>query len=438
MRSRTWLGLILVPIVLLIVAIVGLRLYMSVWRKALHANQQNISSVTRAAPSLELSEAVDRTRRIIRADLAAQNLPGVSVAVGMGGEIVWAEGFGWADIETRVPVTPNTRFGIGTASTVLTSAAVGMLVEKGRLGLDNEIQTYVPQFAKRQWPVTLRQVMANVGGLDTDGEDDPLLRQRCERPVEAVQNFAKSALLFEPGTQYRHSKYGWILVSAAIEAAADQRFLTFMDERIFRPLGMDNTGAESATEENPDRVGEEEEDPPFFTFIQQLILQPLGVGNAKPVRTADSATVYFPGFGYDPLVRCGLHVMRPRNLSCYSGSMAFFSTPSDLVRFGLAVNGGTLLRPATVQMLQTSQKLTSGQETGYGLGWELSTVQLGGKPTQVAGYNGGGRFLGGKVVSLMLFREAGIVVAVMSNIAYADAPALALKVAEAFAQPALR
>ena len=139
-------SLILVPIVLLVVAIVGMRLYMSVSRQVLHANQQFIPSVKHGAPSPQWSEAVDRTRRIIRADLAAQNLPGVSVAVGIGGKIVWAEGFGWADIETRVPVTPNTRFRIGTASTVLTSAAAGMLLEKGRLALDDDIQTSVPPY----------------------------------------------------------------------------------------------------------------------------------------------------------------------------------------------------------------------------------------------------------------------------------------------------
>jgi CubicO group peptidase (beta-lactamase class C family) len=166
---------------------------------------------------------------------------------------VWAEGFGWAEIETRVPVTPDTRFRIGTASTLLTSAAVGVLLERGRLALDDEIQTRVPQFPKKQWPVTLRQLMAHVGGVGTDsGDEGPLYRQRCERPIEALQHFALGALLFKPGTQFQHSKYGWILMSAAVEAAADRPFLTFMGEQIFRPLGMENTGAESATEENPD------------------------------------------------------------------------------------------------------------------------------------------------------------------------------------------
>jgi hypothetical protein len=68
---------------------------------------------------------VEQARQIARADLVEQNLPGLSVAVGAGGEIVWAEGFSYADLEERVPVRPNTRFRIGTASTALTSAAVG-------------------------------------------------------------------------------------------------------------------------------------------------------------------------------------------------------------------------------------------------------------------------------------------------------------------------
>jgi CubicO group peptidase (beta-lactamase class C family) len=128
--------------------------------------------------------------------------------------------------------------------------------------------------------------------------------------------------------------------------------------------------------------------------------------------------------------------MPVRNLSCYAGSMAFFSTPSDLVRFGLAVHGGKLLQPATVRLLQTSQHLTSGQKTDSGLGWDLRTVKLAGEAMQAAGYDG--ELQGQRVGSLMIFPDAGIVVAVMSNISRADTPALALKVAEAFAQPARR
>ena len=167
-----------------------------------------------------------------------------------------------------------------------------------------------------------------------------------------------------------------------------------------------------------------------------MILKPLGISGTKARSATEPATAYLPGWGPYPQVRYGLHVMAPRNLSCYAGSMAFFSTPSDLVRFGLAINGGTLLQPATVRLLQTSQQLTSGQKTDYGLGWDLHTVTLAGEPTQAAGQDGD--LQGQRVGSLMMFREAGIVVAVMSNISHADTPALALRVAEAFAQPARR
>ena len=434
---RSWLRWILAPIGALAAAIAGTWLVVSVTGQALHPNPQAIPSVTRTDPSPRWSEAVDRARRILRAGAAEQNLPGLSVAVGAGGGVVWAEGFGWSDIEARLPVTPDTRFRIGTASTVLTSAAAGVLLEKGRLTLDNEIQAYVPQFPKKQWPVTLRQLMAHVGGVATDGGDDgPLFRERCERPVEALPHFAQSALLFEPGTQYRQSKYGWILVSAAVEAAADQRFLTFLRAQIFEPLGMENTGAESATEENPEHVGEPEEDAPFLTFFRRVIWEPLGIADTRTKPATEPATIYIPGFGIDSLVHQGLGVMRLRNVSCYAGSMAFFSTPSDLVRFGTAMNSGKLLKPATVELLQTSQRLASGEETGYGLGWDLATVTLAGEPAQAVGHDG--ELMGGRVISLMIFREAGIVVAVMSNSSYADTPALALKVAEAFAQPPRR
>jgi CubicO group peptidase (beta-lactamase class C family) len=318
------------------------------------------------------------------------------VAVGAGGDIVWAEGFGWADLENRVPLAPETRFRIGTASKALTSAAVGVLLEKGRLKLDDEIQTYVPEFPKKQWPVTLRQLMGHLAGVRTDGGDEgPLFSQRCERPVEGLQFFADRSLLFEPGTQYRYSSYGWIVVSAAVEAAAGEPFLTFMRKQIFEPLAMDDTRAASATDS-----------------------------------IADRATPYFPRFAADP--RYGLHQMREIDYSCYAGSSAFLSTPSDLVRFAMAINSGKQLQPATVQLLQTSQRLASGQETGYGLGWDLETVALAGEQTRVIGHHG--ESLGGMVASLMTFAEHGIVVSVTSNISYADTFAVALKTAQAFAE----
>jgi hypothetical protein len=195
---------------------------------------------------------------------------------------------------------------------------------------------------------------------------------------------------------------------------------------------MTGTGAESAKEENPDGVGEPGEDAPPLTLVRNLILEPLGI--LEPRRSpADRSMSYAPGMGPDPIFRHGVHTMRLGNLSCYAGSMAFLSTPSDLVRFGLALERGTLLQPSTVQLLHTRQRLPSGQEAGYGLGWQVETATVAGKPTHAVGHDG--ELRGRRVMSFMMFRELGIVVAVAANVSNADTSAIALEVAEAFAAP---
>jgi|CXWL01.1.fsa_nt_gi CubicO group peptidase (beta-lactamase class C family) len=365
------------------------------WAVPLYPQADRVPSVSGSGVPPRWSAAVDRARSLARTQISEQNLPGLSVAVGISGDIVWAEGFGWSDIKAQVPVTPTTRFRIGTASTVLTAAAVGVLLEQGRLTLDDEIQTYVPAFPKGQSPATLRQAMGPVAGADADDSDSPLFRQRCEQPADAL-----------PSLPTNEPLSGWILASATIEGAAGRPFLTFMRDRIFQPFGMTSTGAESTTEENPEAIGEPAEDPPPFTLIRRLLFEPIGLGKEIPRTAMDIATVYVPRDGADP--RRGRHKMRLGNLSCYAGAMAFFSTPSDLVRFGLAINSGTLLQPTTVQKLRALEHLTSGQSLD-------------------------GRLADGTVASLVEVRERGIIVAVMSNISHTDTSTIARSVAEAFA-----
>lgn len=394
-RAETWLTVIVLGVGLLFTAIGGIWVFMSATATPLHPHPQEVPSVAGAAAAPQWAAAVEQGRQIARAGLSERNLPGLSVAVGVGGDIVWAEGFGWADLEKREPIEPGTRFRIGNASIALTSAAVGLLLEEGRLGLDDTIQRHVPEFPEKPWPVTLRQVMGHMAGVRSDGGDEgPLFSARCERPVEALPHFADRPLRFEPGTEYRFSNYGWILASAVVESAAKEPFLTFMHEEVFEPLGMNDTRA--------DVLGE-------------------------PIQ--NRATPYFPRFASDP--RYGPDPMREVDYSCYAGASVFLSTPSDLVRFGMAINSGTLLQPATVQLLQAPQRLGSGQETGYGLGWDLETVALGGTQTRVAGHDG--ESLGGMVASLMTFPEHGIVVAVTSNISYSDTATLAASIAQGFA-----
>jgi serine beta-lactamase-like protein LACTB, mitochondrial len=397
-RIQTWLAVIVLGVGVVIAAILGLFAYVSATATPLHPDPQAVRSVIRSAPSRQWAEAVEKGRQIVRASLSEQNLPGLSVAVGADGELLWAEGFGWADLESRLPVAPETLFRVGTASNTLTSAAVGLLLEKDKLNLDEGIQTYVSEFPKKQWRVTLRQLMGNLAGVRNDEGDEEPLSERCARTVDGLQRFADNRRLFEPGTQYRPSSYGWILVSAAVEAAAGEPFFTFMRKQIFEPLVMEDTTVDIATEAIPDR-----------------------------------ATFYFPRFGGD--TRYGPELAREGDYSCFAGAGAFLSTPSDLVRFGMAVNRGKLLQPATVDTLQTPQRLASGQQTDYGLGWKLETVSLAGTPTRMASHGTKQDFIGG-TTSIMTFPERGIVVAVMTNTSFANTSSLGLSIAQVFAEQA--
>lgn len=397
-RIPLWLILPVLGIAAVITFVLGLFAYMSTTAKPLHRDASAVSSVAASDPAPKWARAVEQARQIARADLIEQNLPGLSIAVGIGGDIAWAEGFGWADLEKQTPVTPDTRFRTGDVSKALTSAAVGLLLEKNALELDDEIQTYVPEFPKKQWPVTLRHLMAQVAGIRDDAGDEAWMNP-CDQTAEGLKLFADEPLRFEPGTRYRPSSFSWILVSAAIEAAAPgQSFFAFMRSQVFEPLRMTAT--------RPDSVKETLE---------------------------HRATFYFPRFGGDP--RYGPGPAREGDHSCYAGGGAFLSTPADLARFGMAFNTGKLVQPATVQLLQTEQQLQSGEKIGYGLGWQLETVTLAGEPARMAGHGTKGDFIGGTAY-LMTFPERGIVVAVTTNISFADAKAIATKIAGAFAEEA--
>src|SRR4029079_3874521 len=148
--KKKWLLLLAVPPVLIAVFVVGLFVFMSATATPLHPDAKGVSAVTQWSPPARWAATVDQARQRAGAALVERTLPGLSVAVGAGGELVWAEGFGWADLEKKVPVAPNTRFRIGGASMALTSAAVGLLLEKDRLNLDADIQRYVPAFPEKQ------------------------------------------------------------------------------------------------------------------------------------------------------------------------------------------------------------------------------------------------------------------------------------------------
>jgi len=252
----------------------------------LFPQSQAMPSVLGSAPSPQYTAAVERARQLVRSAVLEQNLPGVSVAVGVGlptvalakeGAVVWAEGFGWRDVATRTPVTPDTRFNIGTAASAVAAAVA--------------------------------------------------------------------------------------------------------------PLGLKNTGPDAAKAWSPEAIGEEGEDFPPLTLLRHVIWQPLGLMPAEYPLPGERATFYVPrSEDNDP--RRGRRLMYMRDLACCANGMAFYSTPSDLVRFALAAKPG----------------------------------------------NVDGELAGGMVMSLMTRSDGGIVIAVTSNMAHANTSSLALRVRDAFAE----
>ncbi len=391
-RVPTWLLLIILGIGGLITFVVGLFAYVSLTATPLHPNVKDIPSALRATPLPRWAGTADEARQIVRAVVKAQNLPGASVAVGIAGDIVWAEGFGFADLETRAPVTPQMRFRAGEASTLLTSAAVGRLLEQNRLTLDEEIQTYVPGYPKKPWPVTLRQLMGHLAGVRTDAGDEASA-DAVRADVDGLRLFADESLLFEPapGTAFelrldsgeRGDRSGGGYAVLHVHAEAGLRAPRHGAHPRPIPGGGDPGSGDVLLSEV--RRG-----------------HPLRAGKARE--------------GDHPATRAPARSCPRRPTWCDSGWRC----------------SGTLLKPATVRLLQTSQRLPSGEETGYGLGWRLETVGLAGSPARMAGHGTKSDFIG-DYTYLMTFPERGLVVAAMSNTSFADMRAVALKVAQAFA-----
>src|SRR6185503_17964423 len=170
----------------LIVAVPSLLVYLRLTATRVNPDPDRIASVTNSPPSQQWAASVERGRDVVRTALSEENLPGMSVAVGVDGEIVWAEGFGFANLENSVPVTPDHRFRIGTASIPLTSAGIGLLLDEGRLKLDDEVRTYVPASGGQPFAPTIRQVMGHLGGLMGEDPDlGVLTSSHCEQTADA-------------------------------------------------------------------------------------------------------------------------------------------------------------------------------------------------------------------------------------------------------------
>ena len=166
---------------------------------------------------------------------------GLALAVAVDGKIVYSEGFGFADLEERAPIWPTSKFRIGSISKPLTAVGLMELVQSGKVDLDAPIQKYVPSFPEKGAVITVRMVAGHLGGIRHYQGDEFVIQKHYDNVTEGLAIFKDDPLVSPPGTKFNYSSYGFNLLSAAIETASGQDFLSYMQANVFAPIGLVHT-----------------------------------------------------------------------------------------------------------------------------------------------------------------------------------------------------
>ena len=262
---------------------------------------------------------------------AHPDVPGISVAVGFENRLVWTQGFGFADIENNIPMSPRSKLRVGSIAKVMTAAALARLHENGAIDLDAEVRSLVPSWPEKPWPMSLRQLAGHQAGVRHYEPGEFFLNRAFGSVTEGLEIFKDDPLLFEPGSAVSYSTYGWGLISAAMEGATGQDFLTLMQRQVFGPLGLEDTMADK-----------------------------------KGTQIAGRAALY----ALDE--KAGL-VLAPEVDNSYKWAAGgFLSTPADVARFALAHARPGYLKAETLDLLFTRQRLKDGVVTPFGIGWVVS------------------------------------------------------------------
>jgi len=328
------------------------------------------------APVPPAYAAVVARARAIVCDRLLPRMPGLQVAVAVGGKLVWSEGFGYADRARKIPVTNATQFRIGSVSKPLTAAGLALLYERRQLDPDAPVQRYVLSFPEKRYPITTRELAGHLAGIRHYQDDEFRLNRHFNTVREGLEIFERDSLLFPPGTKYAYSSYGWNLIGAVIEGASGQDFLTYMSRAVFQPLGMTHTAPDRADSVIPDRAA------PYDAH----------------------SLVGFTWFSLAPPVD---------NSYKWAGG-GFLSTAEDLVKFGSALLEPGFLKAQTLDLLFTSQRTTAGEPTGYGIGWFLATDSLGHRRA----FHGGSAV--GGTAAFGLDRDSRVVIAILANLSGAS------------------
>ncbi len=272
-----------------------------------------------------------------------KKIPGISITVLKDGKTLLQKGYGFSDIENKIPILPKKSvFRIASISKNITATALAVMAEEGKIDLDTSFYEYVPYYPKKKWDFTIRQLAGHTAGIrGYRGTEYGLNKPYSIK--ESIEIFKDDELLFEPGTDYFYNSYDWVLISLAMQEASKIPFEKYVEEKVLNPLGMKNTFAPCQVERSRDPTSNE-----FLTKFYSK-------NRSGSFREAIPVNNFYKlaGGGY-------------------------LSTSEDMAKFGQSYLDRKLLNEATRTEFLTSQTV-KGKPTYYGLGWQVSEDQKGRK-----------------------------------------------------------
>jgi CubicO group peptidase (beta-lactamase class C family) len=278
--------------------------------------------------------------------MAANSIPGVSVAVVENGAEEWSAGFGTADLENSVPATSHTLYRLASISKSITATAALLQWQQGKLDLDAPIQKYCPSFPQKDAPITTRELLGHLGGIrhyKSSSQDDAETgnTKHFPNPIQGGIDFFKNdPLVAKPGTEFHYSTQGFTLVGCAIEGASGENYVDYVRKNVLTPAGMTHTVVDDRFAIIPLRTR-------FYSKDKS--------GSITNADFLDSS-YKIPGGGW-------------------------LSSADDMAQFEVAMLNDRLVARSTRDLMWTPLKPRDGKEDNYALGWgtgkDLGVLDIG-------------------------------------------------------------
>jgi CubicO group peptidase (beta-lactamase class C family) len=283
---------------------------------------------TCAALALSQSSLDSAVADYVKAEMERQHIPGLALLVTRDGKVVRSEGFGLANIELQVPVKPETIFQSGSVGKQFTATAVMMLVEAGKIGLNDPLTKYFPEAPPSWKNVTVRELLSHTGGFG-DYPKDFNFRKDWTEP-QLLKLVESIPLAYPPGTKWEYSNLGYLTLGILIHRVSGEFYGDFLRQRIFQPLGMQATRIISEADIVANRAA-------GYRLVKGELKNQEWV--APAMNTTADGSLYF--------------------------------SIVDLSKWDAALYDGKLLKPSSFDLMWTPVKLKDGQpnKAGYGFGW---------------------------------------------------------------------